>query len=623
MYMNSEVSPPPNRKFLSPIINRTPKRFNENHAYGAITISRQQRLLGSRLKSNRGCMSTTRAKLQKKQNGDDGFAHRVKYDPEIFLMKLKEKIRRKELVNQYRSSTQSRNILINDSVDDSEDLLKSPIEMVNRFKLSKISVLDNHAEEMKSYRFIALKYGKQKLKESDSYFQENYIRGRLLGDGNFGQIYEVKEKYSNRSYAIKSNECTFGAVHSNGYRMFKLNELYFLQVIPSHFNCVRYFDCWTQNSHLHILTELCEMNLEEFIYTTNKKSLDELCIWKYLFDIASALSHLHSYDVLHMDVKPANILLTHSLTTAKLGDFGIVGSVTDLKRNEVDGDSVYVAPEIYKGNYTVKSDAFSLGMLLLELSIFLNFQEEKHNIWNSLYNEEANWELKYLINRSSFLRRTIKGLLQFNVKKRISITKLFELKQFQKFQLIRKIFFQFFQVFLTTMQIIRMASYFFYDEIHQNNKKNITPSLDRYATLTDKNNNDDNETDDRHNRSRSASSSHSIPSNRTSRINLNDSFINMEMDWDSTIEGDAPLVVYDEDDNSIPDDDALHHLQRRKTKISDGKLLEYHTCEKRLKNQDSDKERRMAYSCRKESPLPSGMNCRRLFSSRVIKFEDD
>jgi membrane-associated tyrosine/threonine-specific cdc2-inhibitory kinase len=46
-------------------------------------------------------------------------------------------------------------------------------------------------------------------------------------------------------------------------------------------------------------------------------------IWHYLIDILMAINHLHSFDLLHVDIKPANIFVT-SNGICKLGDFGLV-----------------------------------------------------------------------------------------------------------------------------------------------------------------------------------------------------------------------------------------------------------------------------------------------------------
>lgn len=83
--------------------------------------------------------------------------------------------------------------------------------------------------------------------------------------------------------------------------------------------------------------------------------------------LLEAIGFVHSADVLHRDVKPANVLLTES-GDAKLFDFGIAlspASARLTRTGEVLGTDRYVAPEVLEGVApTVRSDLYSCGVLL-------------------------------------------------------------------------------------------------------------------------------------------------------------------------------------------------------------------------------------------------------------------
>lgn len=79
--------------------------------------------------------------------------------------------------------------------------------------------------------------------------------------------------------------------------------------------------------------------------------------------IASALDTLHHANIIHMDIKPANILLGERGFV--LCDFNI--SKFGEGTFDLDGDSLYMAPEILKNKAFFSSDIYSLGIIYLEL----------------------------------------------------------------------------------------------------------------------------------------------------------------------------------------------------------------------------------------------------------------
>ena len=86
-------------------------------------------------------------------------------------------------------------------------------------------------------------------------------------------------------------------------------------------------------------------------------------------EISLALSHAHSYDVVHRDIKPQNILLTED-GTVKVTDFGIARAMeaSTMSRTGVMGTPFYMSPEQWAGGRVDgRADVYSLGILLYEL----------------------------------------------------------------------------------------------------------------------------------------------------------------------------------------------------------------------------------------------------------------
>lgn len=85
-----------------------------------------------------------------------------------------------------------------------------------------------------------------------------------------------------------------------------------------------------------------------------------------LTNIASqGLKEIHDAGFMHLDMKPANILITFE-GALKIGDFGLAQPTTALEGVDVEGDREYMAPEMLKGNVSGSADIFSLGLITLE-----------------------------------------------------------------------------------------------------------------------------------------------------------------------------------------------------------------------------------------------------------------
>ena len=98
----------------------------------------------------------------------------------------------------------------------------------------------------------------------------------------------------------------------------------------------------------------------------------------YAFDIISALTYMHGQHLAHLDVKPANILITAN-DRCKLGDFGCsqqldskdndeYTAVSPTIRSELTGTFAYRAPELFRGKpATAKADIYSFGIVLWQM----------------------------------------------------------------------------------------------------------------------------------------------------------------------------------------------------------------------------------------------------------------
>ncbi len=102
--------------------------------------------------------------------------------------------------------------------------------------------------------------------------------------------------------------------------------------------------------------------LESFL--TEGKPERSVCD-KIVGEICSALSYMHSRQVLHRDLKPSNILVTYSGNNVRLIDFGLSDADSSSILKNAAGTAVYAAPEVREGGKAnVRSDLYSLGMVM-------------------------------------------------------------------------------------------------------------------------------------------------------------------------------------------------------------------------------------------------------------------
>ncbi|KAK3346589.1 kinase-like domain-containing protein [Lasiosphaeria hispida] len=116
-------------------------------------------------------------------------------------------------------------------------------------------------------------------------------------------------------------------------------------------------------------------------------------IYSLFKDITSGLAYLHAANYIHRDLKPSNCLLHREggQTVCLISDFGEVQPENMVRRSTGSTGTIsYCAPEVLRkdtngryGNFTAKSDVFSLGMILY----FMCFGRLPYHNANSVHEE--------------------------------------------------------------------------------------------------------------------------------------------------------------------------------------------------------------------------------------------
>ncbi|GBP65201.1 hypothetical protein EVAR_50008_1 [Eumeta japonica] len=147
-------------------------------------------------------------------------------------------------------------------------------------------------------------------------------------------------------------------------------EVALLRESDAHAHVVRYYCTERDKQFRYIALELCSATLQDYV----ENKLEFKCsinAVEILRQATMGLSHLHSMDIVHRDVKPHNVLLSTPSgageVRAMISDFGLskklnIGRASFSRRSGVTGTDGWIAPEMINGERTTTSvDIFSLG----------------------------------------------------------------------------------------------------------------------------------------------------------------------------------------------------------------------------------------------------------------------
>uniref|UniRef100_M1BP22 Receptor-like serine/threonine-protein kinase n=1 Tax=Solanum tuberosum TaxID=4113 RepID=M1BP22_SOLTU len=254
----------------------------------------------------------------------------------------------------------------------------------------------------------------------------NFSFANKIGEGGFGQVYKgVLE--GGQEVAVKR----LSETSEQGLHEFK-NEVKCIAKLQ-HRNLVKLLGCCIQGEEKMLVYEyLPNKSLELYIFDEERSALLD---WPKRFNIingiARGLMYLHQDSrlrIIHRDLKASNVLLDIEMNP-KISDFGMArsfrGDETGDNTSRVVGTYGYMSPEYaVEGIFSVKSDVFSFGVLVLEIvsgKKNRRFVHPDHHFnllghaW-MLHNEERTLELvdPYLVNSyyiSEVLRSVHVGLL--------------------------------------------------------------------------------------------------------------------------------------------------------------------------------------------------------------------
>jgi len=187
-----------------------------------------------------------------------------------------------------------------------------------------------------------------------------------LGEGAFSSVFKVRRTSDGCVYALK--KVKMGSLGEKE-KANALNEVRILASIE-HPNIICYKESFFDGNNLCVIMELCDGgDLLQKIEANKKRNqlLPEAEVWQYFIQMLRGLKGLHDLQIVHRDIKCANLFVTKS-GDLKLGDLNVSKVAKEGMLQTQTGTPYYASPEVWNDKpYNEKSDMWSLGCVLYEL----------------------------------------------------------------------------------------------------------------------------------------------------------------------------------------------------------------------------------------------------------------
>jgi tRNA A-37 threonylcarbamoyl transferase component Bud32 len=191
----------------------------------------------------------------------------------------------------------------------------------------------------------SLEDNKLLLTQSDSphgdvRFHRDFLIEGVLGSGTFAEVYKVSTKFPPKQFfAVKKLKRQF---RSKKDRDWSLNEVRMMKRLGEN-TCpyvLPFVRAWQEDSYFYVQLGLAEKgSLKDIVSqcVQEHKLIPDVTVWHVLHDVSIGLAHIHRCGIVHLDIKPANLLI---VTDGKIqiGDFGMASPIGS-KEDGHEGDT--------------------------------------------------------------------------------------------------------------------------------------------------------------------------------------------------------------------------------------------------------------------------------------------
>ncbi|XP_047205255.1 serine/threonine-protein kinase Sgk3 isoform X2 [Girardinichthys multiradiatus] len=232
---------------------------------------------------------------------------------------------------------------------------------------------------------------------------------KVIGKGSFGKVFLAKRKHDEKYYAVKVLQKKVilnrkEQKHIMAERNVLLKNVKHPYLVGLHYS-------FQTTDKLYFVLDFVNGG-ELFFHLQRERTFPEPRAKFYIAEMASALGHLHSLNIVYRDLKPENILLDHEGHIV-LTDFGLCKegiSQTDTT-STFCGTPEYLAPEVLrKQPYDNTVDWWCLGSVLYEMLFGLPpfYSRDTHEMYDNILHKP----LAMRPGASSIAWSVLQGLLE-------------------------------------------------------------------------------------------------------------------------------------------------------------------------------------------------------------------
>ena len=272
-----------------------------------------------------------------------------------------------------------------------------------------------------NYEYNMATHSIKETQEIPNKFSKEFILGKTLAKGHFGEINECTHIESNRKFAVKYSPKSTGETKRQQTEL--KNEIEILKKVK-HENIVSYFRDFETINGIFLITELLEGG-DLIDYITENEFFTEREAAIYMYQLIGALAYLHDNSVVHQDIKLDNIVIVspNDKLRIKIVDFGIAIQCGQTEEYlSLQGTTVYSPPEVLCYEPTNSSrDLWSVGIsAYVLLSGHFPFDSDKDSeLMQQIINVKYEFTEEF-IELSENVIEFIRNILQRNKKDRLT-----------------------------------------------------------------------------------------------------------------------------------------------------------------------------------------------------------